>query len=134
MTNIPSKSITLVLTMMILSVYILQQNSDILNKILVHRIGKINNFSTLPNIRHILTKSVSRKAFWRKTQELRRRIDSIAAKHGSAIRKPYDKSIDKIIQSRNIVYNRIDKAGSTTLISKIFFSNLGGLYFSLYNV
>ena len=113
----------MVLIMLILSVYILQQNSDILDKMLVNRIGRINNFSKPPNLRHILNKGVSRKSFWKRNQDLRRKIDSIAALHGPAVRKPVQQIVapSQVIQSRNIVYNRIDKAGSTTLISKITF-------------
>ena len=111
----------MVLIMLILSVYILQQNSDILDKMLVNRIGRINNFSKPPNLRHILNKGVSRKSFWKRNQDLRRKIDSIAALHGPAVRKPVKQIVLPVIQSRNIVYNRIDKAGSTTLISKITF-------------
>ena len=119
LTTMPSRSVTLVLIMLILSVYILQQNSDILDKLLVHRIGKVNNFSNPPNLRHILNKDISRKSFLKRTQDLRRRIDGVAAMHGRAIRKPLNRNIQQISQSRSIVYNRIDKAGSTTLISKM---------------
>jgi hypothetical protein len=41
----------------------------------------------------------------------------VAGMHGQPIRKPLSKNIQQIIQSRSIVYNRIDKAGSTTLNS-----------------
>jgi hypothetical protein len=57
----------LVLIMMILSVYIRKQNSDILDKLLVKRIGKVNNFSNPPNLRHILNKDISRKSFLART-------------------------------------------------------------------
>eukprot|EP00090_Calanus_glacialis_P013709 TRINITY_DN22364_c0_g1_i1.p1 TRINITY_DN22364_c0_g1~~TRINITY_DN22364_c0_g1_i1.p1 ORF type:complete len:371 (+),score=94.76 TRINITY_DN22364_c0_g1_i1:29-1141(+) len=119
LTTMPSRSVTLVLIMLILSVYILQQNSDILDKLLVHRIGKVNNFSNPPNLRHILNKDISRKSFWKRTQDLRRKIDAVAAMHGKAIRKPLSRNIQHVIQSRSIVYNRIDKAGSTTLIKTL---------------
>ena len=135
MTTIPSKSVTLVLTTMILSVYILQQNSDMIDNILVHKVGDIDNFPTPPNTRHILNNArsnMSRQDFWKKTQELRRKIDSIAAQHGAAIRKPYPGTSDTIKQSRTIVYNRIDKAGSTTLISKIFSYHTVRTKFSIY--
>ena len=115
MTSIPSKSVTLVLTLMILSVYILQQNSDILDKMLVNRIGEMDNYAS---VRHSLNKGMSRQLFIKRTKELRHKIDNIAAQQGGEVRKQFSKTVDKIIQSRTIVYNRIDKAGSTTLISK----------------
>ena len=124
LTTMPSRSVTLVLIMLILSVYILQQNSDILDKLLVHRIGKANNFSNPPNLRHILNKDISRKSFLKRTQDLRRRIDGVAAMHGRAIRKPLNRNIQQISQSRSIVYNRINKAGSTTLISMLIIVQL----------
>ena len=116
MTSIPSKSVTLVLTLMILSVYILQQNSDILDKMLVNRIGEMDNYAS---VRPSLNKGMSRQLFMKRTKELRHKIDNIAAQQGGEVRKQFSKTVDKIIQSRTIVYNRIDKAGSTTLISKI---------------
>ena len=117
MTSIPSKSVTLVLTMMILSVYILQQNSDILDNMLVNRIGEMDNYTS---VGHRINEGLSKQLFMKRTKELRREVDNIAAQQGAVIRKQYRKTVDKIIQSRTIVYNRIDKAGSTTLISKIF--------------
>ena len=108
----------LVLIMLILSVYILQQNSDILDKLLVHRIGKVNNFSNPPNLRHILNKDISRKSLLKRTQDLRRRIDGVAAMHGRVIRKPLSRNIQQI-RSRRILYNRCDKACFTTLISNM---------------
>ena len=116
MTNIPSKSVTLVLTMMILSVYILQQNSDILDKMLVNRIGHMDNYSSPPIVRHILNNDLSKRIFWKRTKELRQKIDNIAAQHGAVLTKHYRKAGDKINQGRTIVDNNV---GSTTLISKI---------------
>ena len=80
LTTMPSRGVMLVLIMLILSVYILQQNSDI---------GKVNNFSNHPNLQHILNTEISRKFFLARTRDLRHRIDSVAAMHGRAIRKSF---------------------------------------------
>ena len=108
----------MVLIMMIMLVYILQQNSDILDKLLRHKVDMIKPFSNSPKLRKILHKEMSRKSFLKKTQYLRHKIDAVASKHGAAIRKPLHVKTTSTVQSRTIVYNRIDKAGSTTLISK----------------
>lgn len=83
---------------------------------LVNRIGEMDNYAS---VRHSLNKGMSRQLFVKRTKELRHKIDNIAAQDGGEVRKQFSKTVDKIIQSRTIVYNRIDKAGSTTLISKI---------------
>ena len=108
----------MVLIMMIMLVYILQQNSDILDKLPRHKVEKSNPYSNSPNLRKILQQEMSRKSFLKKTLYLRHKIDAVASKHGAAIRKPLHVKSTSTVQSRTIVYNRIDKAGSTTLISK----------------
>jgi len=81
----------------------------------VNRIGHMDNYSSPPIVRHILNKDLSKRIFWKRTKELRQKIDNIAAQHGAVVTKHYRNTGDKNIQSRTIVDNRIDKAGSTTL-------------------
>lgn len=123
MNNIPSRPVSCVLILMILFMYILQQNGDILHKLPTQETDTILNS---PKLRKILREEMSQKSFNKKTLYLRHKIDAVASLHGAAIRKPLDINLTKNVQSRTIVYNRIDKAGSTTLIKtldKIAFQN-----------
>ena len=64
---------------------------------------------------------LSWKQFKKISQKLRRQVDNIAArrKHKFYEEEPAKEEVEgSLQQSRTVIYNRIDKAGSTTLISK----------------
>ena len=58
----------------------------------------------------------SLKQFKKRNQKLRNQVDKIAARKKERFIKE-DTSSEPVKQSRTIIYNRIDKAGSTTMIS-----------------
>merc|ERR1712215_49269 len=124
MSSIPSRSVTLVLIVLIMSVYILQQNGTIVEKLMAQKNWNMNKImdlqidSQLVHGRHILNKQLSKTEFLKKTKDLRRKIDAIASmKPGKLVVNENLRDIpNKVSQTNNLVHNRIDKAGSTTLI------------------
>ena len=62
------------------------------------------------------TTSTSLKQFKRRQQKLRNQVDKIAARKKERFITEETRS-EPLKQSRTIIYNRIDKAGSTTMIS-----------------
>ena len=59
----------------------------------------------------------SLKEFNKRSEKLRNEVDKIAARKKEKFLKEVTTS-EQIKQSKTIIYNRIDKAGSTTLISR----------------
>ena len=74
------------------------------------------------NSRSILSASMTLQNFKSKTNALKKEVNAIASKNKYEEYKSEadDENIKKVPlkQSRTIVYNRIDKAGSTTLIGE----------------
>ena len=67
---------------------------------------------------------MSLKQFKKTSQKLRNQVNKIAARKKERFIKEDTRS-EPLVQSRTVIYNRIDKAGSTTLISmKTVVSNI----------
>ena len=79
-------------------------------------------FKEKSNSRNILSASMTLQNFKSKTNALKKEVNAIASKNKYEEYKSEadDENIKKVPlkQSRTIVYNRIDKAGSTTLIGE----------------
>ena len=97
---------TLMLIVLIISVFYLQRVT-------------INSKSNLNKDRVILNQKMSILQFKRRNTALRREVDMIAGQTDLIDDNVLESSNGNIVKdSKTIVYNRIDKAGSTTLISK----------------
>ena len=102
----------LFLITMILLIYHLQRETIFSSK------NKNNDMIAITGRRVLLKDRINSNHFRTRTNTLKKIVDAIAG------RKPNFKSVEAIPSStkssRTLVYNRIDKAGSTTLISNCF--------------
>ena len=76
---------------------------------------------SMKNSRIILSEKMSLQNFKSKTNALKKEVNDIASKNKyEEYSSEADENLKKVPlkQSRTIIYNRIDKAGSTTLIGK----------------
>ena len=101
------------LTLMLLVLIIL-----VFQEVTIHRNSSVNNLNTNKD-RVILNKKMSLVQFKRRTAALKREVDMIAGQTDLIDDNKMESTSRKYVKESNtIVYNRIDKAGSTTLISK----------------
>ena len=102
-----NKHWAIMLILLICSVYLLLLFSP--------RERKNKESAALSNEWSIATSSL--KEFNKRSEKLRNEVDKIAARKKEKFVKEVTMS-EQIKQSKTIIYNRIDKAGSTTLISR----------------
>ena len=109
MTTLPTPLYTFVLIMLVVLVYILKQESG--------KIVRKPSPSYQVKVIKTLTKSMkkmSKELFLKKTKDLKTRAGSII--DDADVWKPLQVKRIDVVQSRTIVYNRINKAGSSTMI------------------
>ena len=101
------------LTLMLIVLIIL-----VFQEVTIHRNSSVNNLNTNKD-RVILNQKMSLVQFKRRTAALKREVDMIAGQTDLINDNKMESASRKYVKESNtIVYNRIDKAGSTTLISK----------------
>ena len=102
-----SKHWTLLLLCLILLVYLLQFRSQTL-KIKKKKKESVSEWTSMSRL--------NLNRFKKRSQKLRTKVDKIASRRNKRFLS--EETTEEVIkQSRTIIYNRIDKAGSTTMIS-----------------